>query len=168
MKRLWTHLLTLTVMAAGAAVRGADESSPDGPESKPGRQADVQTMQAWCDRYVEAVKTGDLDAYRTFWSHVIWLPPGEPLLQGIEACMEHHRPALRAVETGRVHLGAGGDVVWCRRDRACRLHVCGNTQAGFETQTRTRSEQGFVHCAAHRQRRMDCNALRLELQQQTE
>ncbi|NQT35934.1 MAG: nuclear transport factor 2 family protein [Planctomycetes bacterium] len=99
MKRLWTHLLILTVMAAGTVSRGADESSPDRCERQPDRQADVQTMQAWCDRYVEAAKAGDLDTYRTFWSKdVIWLPPGEPMIQGIEACMEHHRPAFEQLK----------------------------------------------------------------------
>lgn len=106
MKRLWAHLLVLTVLAAGTVSCGRDGSSGDRSERQPDRQADVQTMQAWCDRYVEAVKAGDLDTYRTFWSEdVIWLPPGEPMIQGIEACMEHHRPAfeqLKQDETIRV------------------------------------------------------------------
>ncbi len=99
MKRRWANFLILTVMAAGTVSRGADGSSEDRCERQPDRQADVRTMQAWCDRYVEAVKAGDLDTYRTFWSEdVIWLPPGEPMIQGIEDCMEHHRPAFEQLK----------------------------------------------------------------------
>ena len=112
MKRLWAHLLVLTVMAAGTASRGADESSGDRCERKPGRQADVQSMQALCDRYVAAVKAGDLDTYRTFWSEdVIWLPPGEPMIQGIDDCMEHHRPAFEQLKQD--------ESIWVREVASC-------------------------------------------------
>ena len=99
MQRLWAHFLFLMVMAAGTGSCGADGSSGERSDKQPDRKADVQTMQAWCDRYVEAVKAGDLDTYRTFWSEdVIWLPPGEPMIQGIENCMEHHRPAFEQMK----------------------------------------------------------------------
>ncbi len=112
MKRLWAHFLMLTVMAAGTVSRGADESSGDRCERQPDRQADVQTMQAWCDRYVVAVKAGDLDTYRTFWSEdVIWLPPGEPMIQGIENCMEHHRPAFEQLKQD--------ESIWVREVKSC-------------------------------------------------
>ncbi len=62
-------------------------------EEAPTAEADVRVLKMHFDRYCATVMAGDLDAYRTFWTDdVVWLPPGEPLIEGIEACMDHHRP----------------------------------------------------------------------------
>ena len=94
-----TTCFVLTLWVAGMAGCQTGGSSGNRPKSQLDRHVDIQTMQAWCDRYVKAVKAGDLDTYRTFWSKdVIWMPPGEPMIRGIEACMEHHRPAFEQLE----------------------------------------------------------------------
>ena len=56
-------------------------------------QADVAAIKQWIDRYCATVTAGDFEAYRDFWTEdVVWLPPNGPVVQGIEACMEHNRP----------------------------------------------------------------------------
>ncbi len=59
----------------------------------PNTDADVKVLKKYFDRYCATVMAGDLDTYRKFWTDdVVWLPPGEPVIEGIEACMDHHRP----------------------------------------------------------------------------
>jgi uncharacterized protein (TIGR02246 family) len=62
----------------------------------PHAEADVEAIQDYFQRYAAAAKAGDLDTYRTFWTDdVVWLPPHEPVVEGIEACMDHHRPYFK-------------------------------------------------------------------------
>jgi len=62
-------------------------------EETPNAEADVKVLKRHFDRYCATVMAGDLDTYRQFWTDdVVWLPPGEPVIEGIEACMDHHRP----------------------------------------------------------------------------
>ena len=62
-------------------------------QAAPTAETDVKAWKQWIDRYCATVMSGDLDAYSEFWTKdVAWLPPGEPVIKGIEACMAHHRP----------------------------------------------------------------------------
>ena len=100
MKHLPNLLVVIWLVLPACIAWGQEAQSPrkcsvEGPHT----EADVQAIEKWCKRYTDAVEAGDLDTYRTFWSEdVIWLPPGAPIIQGIDACMEHHRPAFEQLK----------------------------------------------------------------------
>ena len=138
MKRFWEHLLVLTVFVVGTVSCYTDGSLRNRSERQPDRQPDVRTMQAWCDRYVEAVKAGDLDAYRTFWSEdVIWLPPGEPMIQGIEDCMRHHRPAFEQLEQD--------ESIWVREVESCGANAIVRVDYTYEGIPKPNSKLKSTH-----------------------
>ena len=138
MKRFWAHLLMLTVVAVGTASCYTHGSLRNRSGRQPGRKADVRTMQAWCDRYVEAVKAGDLDTYRTFWSEdVIWLPPGEPMIQGIEDCMQHHRLAFEQLEQD--------ESIWVREVTSCGTRAIVRVDYSYDGIPKPNSELRSTH-----------------------
>ena len=129
------HFLVLTVIVAGTLGCNPNVSSIGRSKMEP---AGVHTMQAWCDRYVEAVKAGDLDVYRTFWSDdVTWLPPGEPMIQGIEDCMKHHRPAFEQMKQD--------ESIWVREVISCGAKAIVRVDYTYEGIPKPNSKLKRVH-----------------------
>ena len=90
---IWLALLTCT--AWGQQSQSQRSFSVVGPHSV----ADVRAIENWCQRYTQAVEASDLGTYRAFWSEdVIWMPPDEPTIVGIDACMDHHRPFFEGLK----------------------------------------------------------------------
>ena len=97
MKCLFSFLVVLG-LAPVLFAAWSQESQPSEriATGAPHTEADVKAIQKYFQRYAAAAKAGDLDAYRKFWTDdVVWLPPDEPLIEGIEACMDHHRPYFK-------------------------------------------------------------------------
>jgi ketosteroid isomerase-like protein len=62
-------------------------------EKTSNNESDVRAIREWINHYCACVTSGDFQGYRAFWTDdVVWLPPGGPTVEGIEACMAHNRP----------------------------------------------------------------------------
>jgi len=91
-------LVPLTLAACSQQAQQPQQPQlPQGPqpvvEPASNTQADVEALKEWIDRYCATVTAGDLEGYRAFWTEdVVWLPPHEPALEGIEACMGRNGP----------------------------------------------------------------------------
>ena len=94
MKCLVSLLLVLGLVPVLFATWGQGSQSPERIVTEgPHTETDVKAIKEYFQRYVAAAKAGDLDAYRKFWTDdVVWMPPGAPLVEGIEACMERAQP----------------------------------------------------------------------------
>lgn len=82
-------MVCLVALAFAACTQQPQEIA----EETPNTEADVEAIKAWFDRYAATVKAGDIDGYRAYWSEdVMWLPPNEPVREGLEAIMDYVRP----------------------------------------------------------------------------
>lgn len=52
------------------------------------------------DEYVPTMDAGDIDGLRRFYSDdLTWLPPNEPAIRGVEACLDYIRPIFEQFNT---------------------------------------------------------------------
>lgn len=113
-------LLLLASLASAAFSQQPQQTAEKASDT----EADVKAIKEWIKRYCDTVTTGDLDAYRAFWTKdVVWLPPHGPTVKGIEACMEHNRPYFEdfeSVETMSVEeIGIGNPVSFVHVNYTC-------------------------------------------------
>jgi uncharacterized protein (TIGR02246 family) len=98
MKRVSKAAVVVIGIASLALIACSQQAKQAEPAQKVSKaasnsKADVEALKKWIDRYCATVTAGDLDGYRKFWTEdVVWLPPGGPVRDGIEACMDRNRP----------------------------------------------------------------------------
>lgn len=110
MKKIITVMLLIAAFACAPA-----EQEPAEPAAEPAAaEADVEAIAALRQASQDAHNAGDLEALmETYADDVVYMPPGEPVYEGIEAVREQERQELEgfdidlALESAETH--ASGD-----------------------------------------------------------